>query len=385
MGVDGERCEWVCEKHPNKMVEYVCLDSKCQEPTRGCLLCFRKNHEGCQDGLIISVYELDVRVRILQSDVDSRQVVERLEKVFDAKIAELVDGLNSRKKKLIQTVLERLDQKGPETLESVDQMKRDLDIALDKSTNIVMVKPRGVIDSHNVKDMRDRFECGINKRISTCLKEFSTLSIEMLGEPDDKSASVSLPESEVHIPLSPSPTKDEILDPKNWDRHSNVVCEKFLSGLIFKRASSDSKTDFFCAVLKLPLTSACKFKISVLSVYEMNKSFGIGIVGERKFAYIEKNSMVNYYYTGETMIVYTGTGRVGSLMGKIPVDDQCEKKALRPGGVFFMEYVPRESLRFFNEDTTLDLHRDLRYSEESFYLYVDLAFQGTSFVIEVVE
>lgn len=370
----------ICEKHINNFEEYICLDPECLISSRSCFLCLKNNHNTCKDELILPIEQFEKSSDFFYIEIPNQHIIKEINGIFDKIQAELDTVIHDLKKSTIDKITQMHYDIVDRDLNYIEKIKKKLHLSFDPTLNKIRISFDPLIYEDSINRIIEKFKFDLDEHLSINLEELNNLqmsadiktSINQNNNYNDDISNIK----KQFMPL--------VLCPKNWIHHPNLSIDNFFGGLMFKRSGQNFHTDYFCALLDQPLQTNFRFKITIYTICEINKRIAFGIIDESKFNFIKKNKMINYYYTNDTMIVFTGTSKTGNLIGKIPTDIHYEKNALKPGDYFYMDFVPQQHIKFYNENGTLDLYRDLKNTNENFYLYVDLPFFHASFVMELI-
>ncbi len=66
-----------CKEHPNKKIDYYCLDKFCKKNSACCMICIKNKHQTCEDNFIITKNEQN-KLKILPQQSDPSLITSKL-------------------------------------------------------------------------------------------------------------------------------------------------------------------------------------------------------------------------------------------------------------------------------------------------------------------
>lgn len=340
-----------CETHPNKSVQFVCLDPRCSKPTRACVICIKNDHNKCKDDYILLSREIEDKVDLIKPSTNNKQLVQKLNEILELKFYELNKTLNNKKQVFIQSLKADQDVSGliaPGVLENV---KKNYKVEYDQAGDRILISSKFDVENDVLEQSYKSFEKNVEKKVLNFIKDFEKLKFSVKGK----------------------------LNADDWIKHKNIEIEDDSNGLLFKRGTEDSSFNYFVALYTIPLDVPCKYKITIQSIYESDRFLDFGIMGKSKFE-SSQSDFVNSFGSGG--ISYCGYSYTGGLNGKALTSSSTDSTGFKPGDHCIMEYTPGETIRFYNEEETLDMSLSMSSNTDTYYLFLVLYHPQASCILE---
>jgi len=341
-----------CEHHPSKLVQFACFDSRCSKPAQCCVLCIKNDHNKCKDEFIILIREIENKVDLVKPENENKYFIHKLNEILELKFYELNKTLNSKKQAFVQAL--KVDQdnqelKVPGVLENV---KKNFKVEYDQIGDRILISSKFDTDNETLEQSYKLFEKNVEKKILSFIKDFEKLKFGIKGK----------------------------VNVDDWVKHNNIVIEDDPNGLLFTRGPNDTSFNYFCCLYTVPLDNACKFKITIQSIYESDRFLDFGIVTKSKFDEIQNGGFINSFASGG--ISFCGYSHSGGLSGKTLTSSSTDPNGFKPGDHCIMEYVPGESIKFYNEEDTVNMSKPMNGFNDTYYLFLVLYHPQASCVLE---
>lgn len=143
------------------------------------------------------------------------------------------------------------------------------------------------------------------------------------------------------------------LQKETFEGHANIKMEDNELGIEFSRAPGDSSFNYFTVICNDPLTTDCTYKIHVKAVYESDRFVDVGIMPLTKVTQTKSDAYINRWNSGG--ISYCGYAHGGNLTGNYPTKEASSSSGLKPGDHFYFEFKPKQSIRYWNDEGTIEL------------------------------
>lgn len=349
-----EEIQTFCETHTNKLLQFICLDPMCSKSTRACVLCVKNDHSKCKDDFIILTREMDEKVDLIKSESDSTKITHKLNEILELKLYELNKTLNSKKQwfmkalKFGQNVQELM---APGVLENV---KKNFNVEYDQAGDRIRISSKFDMENDKLEQSYRGFEKSLEAKILKFIKDFEKIKFSVKGK----------------------------INSEDWIMHKNILIEDDNGQLAFSRAKEDSSFNYFCGLYTVPLDSPCKFKMTIQTIYESDRFLDFGIVTKSKYDSTESGGFINTFGSGA--ISYCGYSNTGGINGKSLTSGSTDSTGYKPGDYCIMDYVPGESIRFYNEEETLDMSKTMTGDTETYYLFIVVYHPQTTCTLEIL-
>lgn len=169
---------------------------------------------------------------------------------------------------------------------------------------------------------------------------------------------------------------------EDFTGHSNIELVENELGIQFKRKPEDSAFNYFTVVSLEPLLEDCLYKVHVEAVYESDRFVDVGIMPKSKWT-TTKGDFVNSFNSGG--ISFCGYSHGGGINGTTLTSSASDSNGLGPGKHFYMKYEPGKTIRFYNDEGTLDMTKDMTGVTEEHYLFCVVYHPQTIYTLEKIE
>lgn len=96
-----------------------------------------------------------------------------------------------------------------------------------------------------------------------------------------------------------------------------------------------------------------------------------------------KNGFINSFNSGG--ISYCGYSHGGGLSGEYPTTSASDAQGLKPGSHFYMKYEVGKSIKFYNDEGTLNMTKSMEGVTDEHYLYCVVYHPQTIYTLEKIE
>lgn len=344
-----------CDTHLYRISDIVCLDPNCTNKANICFLCIKKDHFFCDENLFVTKAELKDRLDIQSFQSQNNELVIKVEEMLNKSIKKLTKSLMNKRDSLLNSFFTISDVKELMDPGVMEKLKGNISVEFDEETKKVLVhfKYDG-INSASI-DLLNKFETQVQAKMNSYVKDFDKLEFVVVNK----------------FKLS------------NWVGHRRVLMKQEDKRLLFEREKYDVTEGYFAAVYNIPMKLGSKFKMTVKSVNTTNRSLGFGIIDNYKLELLRETYECSNFK--EDCISYFGFGSVGGLEGTMLTTEAGSDCGYREGRECLLELTPEKTIRFYNDEGTIDMRRCLKDSNRTYYLFVILYTAQSSCYVEEVK
>lgn len=345
-----------CGTHNAQPLQYACLDPRCARAVLACPSCLQKIHSFCDENLVFSLAEIRGKVELPKGDKLRQQMSREVGQFLDKKYEEVVERFFLAKQALTDKLDGDSDDNGnvgdilaPGVLERV---KSECSMEHDPQTGRIQFRQRACSSRAAFERSFAEFKKKSEATIGNFISRFQTMELS---------------------------TSDETFSPDTWVCHRNIRMETKDGGILFARRGGNNAQQNFCAFSLLPLDKACTFRMTVLAVNNTRKFVDFGLIDETKFDGPIANCICEW---NSGTVSFDGCRATDGLVGTLPTTNIAQEAGFSVGSHCIVEYTPDVSVRFYNEQGTLDFSKSLRDDPLSYYLFVVLSSPENCYMIE---
>lgn len=140
-----------CKDH-NKPVIYFCFNPHCTSSSQACILCIKNNHTKCPDDLLVDKNEVNVKVNILENQIDPKTITSKLNQIIELKLFELNKSLMNKKQAFIKSF--NIEDKPENILEEemLKNVKKNYNFVFNKETNKVEIASKFNVSEEEINE-----------------------------------------------------------------------------------------------------------------------------------------------------------------------------------------------------------------------------------------
>lgn len=345
----------ICENHEGKKIMYYCLDPHCKKNSVCCIYCIKGDHVNCKDEFLLEKEEAKSKIKLLKNETDPQMITKKLNQVMELKLYEMNKTLLTKKKGFIES----FDiQDSPENIldpNILNNIKKNFNFEYDQETELINISSKFNATEEQITESLTHFEKDLEKKVLNFLDEFSKLNFRI---------------------------KNTQIDAEDWIGHNYIDIEQDTNGVRFKRNANSTSSSHYCCLYKVPLDSACLFKLNVEGVRDSERFIDLGIIKKDKFESCKSNFVCTFGSGGISFCGYTYTG---GLSGKVVTSSCSSADGYKNGSHMYMRYEPGVEIRYYDDDDKTDLKKSMTGDNNEYYLFVVVYHPEIAFVLEKLE
>ena len=305
----------------------------------------------------MAIKETADKVQLVKEEVDKKHFMQKLDETLELKLCDFNLVLNKKKQDFLRAL--RLDEKDCDLSAPgvLDNVKQTFNITPDDANRKIILESKIEAGNEDAAEYFGYFEKDLEANLQSFIRSFTKLGY----------------------------TLKKKISPDGWIAHPNIQIglSSDSDGIVISRTQEDNTLDYFCALYTVPLDNRLKIKMTVNSIWEPDRFLDFGVVSQSKFEQIKNDSYINVFGSGA--ISYCGYSYTVGISGKKLSSNSSSDEGFKPGTVCILDYNPKEAIRFYNEDLTLDLKMNLEGNVDTHYLFVTLYHFQTSCTLELLD